>query len=1041
MRRKISEFNPVRLVLTVILLFSGIYSENVMAYNAELKELTGSYTESDGGYTINNTSGNNFVMSVTAAVAFSYEGKVSITEGDRISFVFGSTGRIENKWYGIEYCVLSGSEMQVRGFQEHVGEFMSSKKVTVDTTKPVPFKVEVTASGSVSVSVNGDVVGTQPITGYKPGRLGFLTWRSKATVSDLVVDIKDENGFDTNTVNWSQNAGADGAWMLTGEGLRSIGEGNSSCFSESAAANFIYEADMEMKAGSKCGGVAFRANNNRTIYYSVDIANDERQGARLLKFYRNPDNTTRDVTLGGANGNLTDKPGYVKKDKFHIRIEAVLSNINLYVDGNLIVSAVDSEVMSGAFGIANFNSDLVFQNVKFRALGTLPLLTGLKSEGVDLIPAHSPNLFGYEATTVPFNVSEVTLIPSANTGNKIFVNEKAVNSGSAVNVKLNEGQNAVIIRVEDEGSGASSVTTVNIKRKQNPETMYLENYRPQFHYSPERNWCNDPNGMVYYEGEYHLFYQYHPYSKQWGEMHWGHAVSPDMIHWEELPIALYPDRFGAMFSGSAVVDYNNTTGFFTDTPGKKGMVAIYTCAGPNELQQQSIAYSKDNGRTWIKYKDGEPVLKKEDDPVNSIHIRDPKVFWHPQSNKWMMAVAGGPLRFFSSPNLIDWTFESSYLEEQVIDGKRVSPINSECPDFFELPVEGGNETKWVMTGSGLFYIVGDFKEVNGKWMFIPDSNEQVKLNFGPDTYAAQTYNNTPDGRRIMINWMMNFAYFSDLAKITDPYNGIYSMQYELKLKREGDKIRLYQTPVEEYKMLRETPRVFKGIEVTPNGENPLKDIHSKQMEIVAEFTPGEANTQVGFKLRVGDRQETTLYYDNANKRVLLNRMKSGAMANTGFYGIYQQATELIGGKVKLNIFVDWSSVEVFVNDGVSTGTALVYPDPESTGMELFAKGGNAKVDITIYPLKRAWPGGVDSVEKVKNDSGLGARISTAGDMLRIELPESNDKYNVDVFNISGIPVHSKKFTGTGTQVILPHGVYIVRVSNMENIQVQKVLVR
>ncbi|MFC6604865.1 glycoside hydrolase family 32 protein [Ectobacillus funiculus] len=220
--------------------------------------------------------------------------------------------------------------------------------------------------------------------------------------------------------------------------------------------------------------------------------------------------------------------------------------------------------------------------------------------------------------------------------------------------------------------------------------LYKEKYRPQFHFSPEEKWMNDPNGMVFFNDEYHLFYQYHPFGTTWGPMHWGHAVSKDLIHWEQLPIALYPDEHGAIFSGSAVVDWNNTSGFFDNQPG---LVAIYTSAGTypdsdRPRQRQSLAYSKDNGRTWVTY-EGNPVLSD----VNITDYRDPKVFWHDETNKWVMVLATGQsITIYTSPNLRDWEYGSEFENKAGSHGGVW-----ECPDLFKLSVDGDeNNQKWVM---------------------------------------------------------------------------------------------------------------------------------------------------------------------------------------------------------------------------------------------------------------------------------------------------------------------------------------------------------
>ena len=282
----------------------------------------------------------------------------------------------------------------------------------------------------------------------------------------------------------------------------------------------------------------------------------------------------------------------------------------------------------------------------------------------------------------------------------------------------------------------------------------MEQYRPQFHFTPKAHWMNDPNGMVYLNGKYHLFFQYNPDSTVWGPMHWAHAISKDMIHWKEQPISLYPDSLGTIFSGSAVIDKDNTAGF-----GKNAMVAIFTHHNKKIEDQktglhqyQSLAYSLDEGKTWTKYK-GNPVL-----PNPGIwDFRDPKVMWHTATGKWIMTLATKDrITFYSSPNLKKWTKESEFGEKLGAHGGVW-----ECPDLFPLELEG--KTHWVLLvsinpggpngGSATQYFTGDF---DGK-TFKPDAEKQKWMDYGTDNYAGVTFSNT-GARKVLMGWMNNWNY-------------------------------------------------------------------------------------------------------------------------------------------------------------------------------------------------------------------------------------------------------------------------------------------
>ncbi|MBA4549112.1 glycoside hydrolase family 32 protein [Thermoactinomyces intermedius] len=476
------------------------------------------------------------------------------------------------------------------------------------------------------------------------------------------------------------------------------------------------------------------------------------------------------------------------------------------------------------------------------------------------------------------------------------------------------------------------------------ETLYNEPYRPQYHFSPQKNWMNDPNGLVYYKGEYHLFYQYNPYGNKWGHLSWGHAVSKDLIHWKHLPVALKEDDLGMIFSGSVVVDKHDTSGFFD---GKSGMVAIYTSAG--ETQQQSIAYSKDNGRTWHKYK-GNPVI-----PNPGIKdFRDPKVFWYDETDQWVMVVAAGDrVQFYTSKNLKDWTFTSEFGADRGAHGGVW-----ECPELFELPVKGNpGETKWVLQvdinpgavagGSGAQYFVGEF---DGK-KFTTEQKDVKWVDYGKDFYATQSWNNTPD-RRIWLAWMNNWQYAQDIP--TSPWRSAMSIPREVSLKKEDGEYVLLQEPVRELSQLRKNIHTWKNQWITPK-TNLLSDIKGETLEIQAEFQLDTAK-EFGFKVRKGSEEETVIGYNTDNKTLFVDRTKSGQTDfSEHFPGVYQAKMEPENNTVQLRILVDRSSVEVFGNDGETVLTNRIFPNLKSQGLELFTEGGNVKLKtLKIYHLKSTW---------------------------------------------------------------------------------------
>lgn len=489
---------------------------------------------------------------------------------------------------------------------------------------------------------------------------------------------------------------------------------------------------------------------------------------------------------------------------------------------------------------------------------------------------------------------------------------------------------------------------------------FEEVYRPAYHFTPQENWMNDPNGLVYFDGEYHLFYQYNPEGIRWGNMSWGHAVSTDLIHWEHLPVALEMEDGIMIFSGSAVVDKNNTSGL-CDTPDGC-MVAIYT-AHTDSLQNQAIAYSNDRGRSWTKY-EGNPVLDE-----NMKDFRDPKVFWYEEGKKWVMALAipdQQKIRFYESPDLIEWEQMSEFGPAGFVDGIW------ECPDLFKLQVPETGEEKWVLLvsyntpneGSSMQYFVGEFDGTT----FTNDNSDDLilTLDHGRDFYAAVTWNNTPDERRLMIGWMNNWQYGQDIP--TDPWRSAQSLVRKLDLRAFPEGIRLTQQPVEEVQKIRKQRLHDEAVNLQ-EGDNylSLENVQGKQLEIIAEFayeaidTRAEAENlagEFGVKVFKGTSQETVIGYDVATQQLFMDRTQSG---DTAFHASFPERTvglmPVDDGTVKLHIFVDHSVVEVFGNDGYAAMTNRIFPDPSQDGAEIYSVGGKVTLkSLDIWEMESIWVG-------------------------------------------------------------------------------------
>jgi fructan beta-fructosidase len=445
------------------------------------------------------------------------------------------------------------------------------------------------------------------------------------------------------------------------------------------------------------------------------------------------------------------------------------------------------------------------------------------------------------------------------------------------------------------------------------EDVYKEKLRPQFHFTSKRGWNNDANGMVYYDGQYHLFYQHNPYGWSWGNMTWGHAVSTDMIHWVKLGDAIHPNRLGTIFSGSAIVDVNNTAGF--QTGYEKVIVCIYTSAGgTNPMSKgqpftQSIAYSNDHGRTFTVYENN-PVL----DHINGGN-RDPKVIWHEPTNQWVMALYldDNTMGFLTSKNLKSWQLQS-----------RLKCFH-ECPELFELPLNGNrNNKKWILYGGSGDYLIGSFDSRQ----FTPEAGP-IPFQHGNCFYASQTFNNIPksDGRRIQIAW-------GRVAMPGMPFNQMMLFPVTLTLRMTEEGPRMFAEPVREIEKLHTKQWQWENKILKPK-ENLLSGISGELFHIRAELKVGDAN-EIGFVIR-----DVPVNYD-------LRKQQLSCLDKTA-------ALKPVDGNIRLEILVDRTSIEIFGNDGrIYMPIGLILAG-NSKSLEIFTKGGDTKIkSLEIFELSSIW---------------------------------------------------------------------------------------
>lgn len=492
---------------------------------------------------------------------------------------------------------------------------------------------------------------------------------------------------------------------------------------------------------------------------------------------------------------------------------------------------------------------------------------------------------------------------------------------------------------------------------------YQEPHRPQFHFSPEAHWMNDPNGMVYYKGEFHLFYQHYPDGTIWGPMHWGHAVSKDLIHWKHLPIALYPDSLGYIFSGSAVVDWRNTSGFQNGINAP--LVAAYTYhdmagekANKNNYQYQGIAFSTDKGRTWTKYSKN-PVVPNTDGLKD---FRDPKVFWHVESSQWVMIFArGNQVRLYNSPNLKDWTQASEFGKGHGSEG-----LPWECPDLFELPVDGNPKNKkWVMLvslgnaapngGSGTQYFIGSFDGKTFKNENPPETTHWV--DYGTDNYAGVTWSNISpkDSRRIFLGWMSNWKYAQNVP--TEKWRSAMTLPRTLSLKSTEKGLKLVSNPVKELDILRGKL----DIAITPQtieGETKPKTTLKKTVsggELLLEFEKGSA-ADFGVKISNSKGEYVLIGFDKTANQYYIDRTQSGKSSfSKDFAGKHFAPRFSNANTIKMRLIFDRSSVELFADDGLTVMTDVFFPNEDFNEASFYALGGKVVLKSgKAYPLKGIW---------------------------------------------------------------------------------------
>lgn len=929
----------------------------------------GSWNSTDNGCH-GSSPGNAFFVSakaVSKSDPFTFEADMNIGEGQNAGGIVFGIKNPDNplaKWYCINVVRDAGISM-IFTETDSRADWIDNKQLLPEEKAAGVYHLKVERQlkdGPFTFYLNGRLIHTKEMPYFRGGYFGVMTCNASADFSNAAYTINGKSEeFTTNLTGWH---GINGTWSVGSSGYIGNGEGEISAVSDKPVdgkTTFVYQGDMPVGTAQPTGGMIFGADHpdapsaKSGKWYRIGVEN----GATVTVSAH-----TKETVIWTESRNLTDAEK--SSGNYRFRIEHLdTKEFKFFLNNSLVINKQLPDFTGGYFGVMASAPGASFDNVNFYPAAN-PELTGLELIGAKADRQFDPAVPIYWAN-VAHGVKTVKVRASTGSKSSLFVNAKEAVSGKEAIVTLEDGYNLIRVKVCDTGSDMLKQYTINLLRSPDPAAIYKESTRPLFHFTPYMYQMNDPNGLVYNEftGEYHLFFQCNrPFETGMpdvsGTTSWGHAVSKDMVNWQEQPLAIKPDKWGMAWSGSGVIDRENTSGLFDASTPPGARLVVFWASVSGDLAygyaKESMAYSKDGGKTWIRYP-GNPVVKNPNNMYGG-GLRDPKVIWYvdksmPKGGIWVMATVGGT-HIFTSHNLKDWTHCGP------IKDYKGGSFDSECPDLFPLAVDGNpNNIKWVFTGSGVFYLIGHMEKTGqDTMMFVPETDKIVPLiGFAdlvpglplPETYATQTFYNDPKGRRVSISWIRDPM----MGWKDKNWNSAQSLPLENKLKSVNGQIRLVKYPVAEVSKMRDGKPILslRHAPVDAGSANPLQGIKATVADIDATITLGTA-TEVGFRLRAGDAaggQQLLIKYDSKLRKLFVDKRKTGA----GWVGVYE--AEMLpqdGNKIKLRMILDQICFDVFGNEGEVSILGLIYSEFENDGMEFYTNGTATIDSLDIYKMKR-----------------------------------------------------------------------------------------